>query len=136
MYTIDLKKKIGEEKFHYRMRMKTAEKDGLDTNVLRYDEAIKALESLEEMLGLDKDYEDEGRYVYGVRIFLGEMGQPMAELAFGDGGKPNGETKIIHWTHPDERDRYVINGYTFIWDERTKDIAYGGSFEEYKNYGN
>lgn len=78
----------------------------------------------------------ERRYVYGIRIFLGNDRTPMAELAFGDGGRPNGETKIIRWDCPDERDFYVINAYTYIWDERTMDIAYGSTFEEYRKYGN
>ena len=46
--------------------------------------------------------------------------------AFGNGGRPNGETKIIPWDEPEARNEYVINAYTFVWDERINK-----SFNEY-----
>ena len=58
------------------------------------------------------------RYVYAIRIFLKDGHKPMAELAFGDGGRPTGETEIIHWDDPNERALFNINSYTYIWDER------------------
>ena len=67
------------------------------------------------------------RYVYAVRIFNKDGYKPMAELAFGDGGRPTGETTIIHWDDISEREKYCINSYTLVWDERTK----GKSFDEY-----
>ena len=66
------------------------------------------------------------RFVYAIRIFTMDY-QPMAELAFGDGGKPTGETVIIHWNDVSEREKYCINSYTLVWDERTK----RKSFDEY-----
>ena len=57
-------------------------------------------------------------YVYAVRLFLEDGYKPMAELAFGEGGRPNGQTTIIHWDNISEREKYCINAYTFIWDER------------------
>lgn len=136
MDRITLKSEIGSLRLRYWLDQKEAEIQCLDDIVAKCDAAVSALDSLWTKLGLDEEYENEGRYVYGVRIFLDNERIPMAELAFGDGGRPNGETKIIHWDRPDERDRYVINAYTFIWDERVKDIAYGMTFEEFKNYGN
>lgn len=62
----------------------------------------------------------EKRYVYAVRIFEQDGYQPMAELAFGDGGRPTGETIFIHWDDISEREKYYINSYTLVWDERTK----------------
>lgn len=58
------------------------------------------------------------RYVYGIRIFNKDGYKPIAELAFGDGGKPTGETIIIPWDDIEEREKYVINAYTFVWDTR------------------
>lgn len=78
---------------------------------------------------------DTRRYVYGLRIYMDRERIPMAELAFGDGGRPTGETAIIRWDEPEERERYVINAYTFIWDERTKEIWKGESFQEYVKDG-
>ena len=136
MDRLTLKKEIGNLCLQYWIDQKEAAMNGYDVKVNDCETAISALNELWTKLGLDKEIENEGRYVYGIRIFLDECCTPMAELAFGDGGRPNGETKTIRWDIPDERDAYVINAYTFIWDERTKDIAYGTTFEEYKNYGN
>ena len=58
------------------------------------------------------------RYVYAVRIWLKDGYKPMADLAFGDGGRPTGEIVTIEWDIITEREKYVINAYTFIWDER------------------
>ena len=68
----------------------------------------------------------EKRYVYAIRIYLENGYKPMAEIAFGNGGRPNGETKIIPWDEPEARNEYVINAYTFVWDERINK-----SFNEY-----
>ena len=66
-----------------------------------------------------KETENEGKpYIYAVRLFEGENCEQMAELALGDGGRPNGKTVTIKWTNITEREKYCINGYTFVWDER------------------
>ena len=75
------------------------------------------------------------RYIYAIRIFLDNYRTPMAELAFGEGGRPNGETVTIRWDESDKLDGYVMNAYTYIWDERTSEIAYGSSFRDYVNFG-
>ena len=72
---------------------------------------------------------DNRPYVYAVRIFLENGYQPMAELAFGDGGRPNGQTKVIRWDSITEREEYIINSYTLIWDER--EIVRWNSFQNY-----
>ncbi len=64
----------------------------------------------------------EKRYVYAVRIFLKDGYKHMAELALGDGGRPNGETVTIRWDILDERDNYIINAYTLMFDERFHDV--------------
>lgn len=74
---------------------------------------------------------EERRYVYGIRIFLKDGYLHMAELAFGDGGRPNGETAVIRWDIPAEREKYYINAYTLIWDERP--AAAIRTFNEYVN---
>lgn len=71
------------------------------------------------------------RYVYAVRIYLKDGYKPMADLAFGDGGRPNGETVTIEWDVVSEREKYVINAYTFVWDER--ETVKEKSFREYIN---
>lgn len=58
------------------------------------------------------------RTVYAMRIFNMNGYQPMAELAFGDGGKPTGETITIHYDDINERNKYYISAYTLVWDER------------------
>ena len=75
------------------------------------------------------------RYIYGIRIFLDNFRTPMAELAFGDGGRPTGETVTIHWDVPAEKEPYVMNAYTLIWDERLSEVAHGESFQEYVRDG-
>ena len=69
---------------------------------------------------------EKRRHVYAIRIYLENGYQPMAEIAFGDGGRPNGETKIIPWDELEVRNEYIINAYTFVWDERINK-----SFNEY-----
>ena len=69
------------------------------------------------------------RYVYAVRIWLKDGYKPMADLAFGDGGRPTGEIVAIEWDVITEREKYVINAYTFIWDER--ETVKTRSFSEY-----
>ncbi len=69
------------------------------------------------------------RYVYAIRIFNKDGYQPTAELAFGDGGRPTGETEVIRWDIPAEREKYIINAYTLIWDER--EPVKEKSFSEY-----
>ena len=64
------------------------------------------------------DNDNHKPYVYAVRLYLEDGYKPMAELAFGEGGRPNGKTEIIEWTNITEREKYCINGYTFVWDER------------------
>jgi len=60
-------------------------------------------------------------YVYGIRVYY-KPGTftPMADLALGDGGRPNGKIVTIHWDNETERSQYFANSYTFIWDERTQ----------------
>ena len=73
----------------------------------------------------------ERRFVYAVKIYEENGYKPMAELAFGDGGRPTGETIIIHWDDINERNKYVINAYTFIWD--TRFIPTHKTFEDFIN---
>ena len=72
---------------------------------------------------VNRDSTNNKPYVYGMRIYLDGV-TPMAELALGDGGRPTGETEIIKFNSIDEREKYVINSYTFIWDERTNDMSF------------
>lgn len=74
---------------------------------------------------------DERRYVYGMRIYLKNGHKPMADLALGIGGRTSGEIVTIEWDRPDEREKYVINSYTFVWDERIPVKTM--SFSEYAN---
>jgi len=74
---------------------------------------------------------DNRRYVYGIRIYLKDGYKPMADLAFGDGGRTNGEITTIEWDRPDEREKYHIDCYTFIWDERAP--VHKWTFQEYAN---
>lgn len=62
--------------------------------------------------------------VVAIRI-CGDI-SPKAILAFAFGGSAE-----IEWTNVDERSKYEsgINGYTFYFDERTKD--YGMGFEQF-----
>lgn len=82
---------------------------------------------------------DNKPYVYGIRIFLGDGYKPMAELAFGEGGRPNGKKETIEWDRPDERDRFYISAYTFVWDERLppeisfNNFVQGKCFDERKD---
>ena len=68
-------------------------------------------------------------FVYAVRLFLEDGYKPMAELAFGDGGFPNGNTVVIELANVTEREKYCINAYTFVWDERP--VVLRQSFSEY-----
>ena len=68
------------------------------------------------------------RFVYAMRIWLKDGYKPMADLAFGDGGRTTGEIQRIPYDNITEREKYIINSYTIIWDERTKSF---GSFEDY-----
>ena len=68
------------------------------------------------------------RFVYAMRIWLKNGYKPMTDLAFGDGGRPTGEVQTIHFDNVVEREKYVINAYTIVWDERTKPFY---SFEDY-----
>ena len=80
-----------------------------------------------------KETESEGKpYIYAVRLFEGEYCKQMAELAFGDGGRPNGKTVTIEWTNITEREKYCINGYTHVWDERP--CVRMQSFSDYVNW--
>lgn len=74
------------------------------------------------------------RFVYGVRIWLKDGHQPMADLAFGEGGRPNGEVITIDWDDVLEREKYIINAYTFIWDERVRQYA-NTQFRDYVKTG-
>lgn len=57
-------------------------------------------------------------FAYAVRIYLKDGYEVMADIALGDGGRPNGVIETIEWDNINERSKYVINAYTFIWDER------------------
>ena len=72
---------------------------------------------------------DNRPYIYAVRIYLKDGYQPMAELAFGDGGRPTGKTTVIRWDNIPEREQYLINSYTLIWDER--EIVARNTFQQY-----
>lgn len=74
---------------------------------------------------------DGRRYVYGMRIYLKDGYKPMADLALGDGGRTNGEIVTIEYDRVDEREKYYINSYTFIWDERIPVKTM--TFSEYAN---
>lgn len=74
---------------------------------------------------------DNRRYVYGIRIYLKDGYRPMADLAFGDGGRTNGEIVTIEWDRPDEREKYYIDSYTFIWDDRAPVQRW--TFQEFAN---
>ncbi len=63
------------------------------------------------------------RYVYAIHIYLQDGYKPMATLAFGDGGKPTGETATIEWSNLNQRRQYYWDAYTLIYDERTKEIS-------------
>lgn len=76
----------------------------------------------------------EKRYVYAVRIFLKDGYLNMAELALGDGGRPNGETVTVRWDIPAERDNYIINAYTLMFDERFHDVY--PTFDSYVHWDN
>lgn len=67
------------------------------------------------------------RFVYAMRIWLKDGYKPMADLAFGEGGRLTGEVQTIHFDDITERGKYVINSYTVVWDERTKPFC---SFED------
>lgn len=68
------------------------------------------------------------RLVYAMRIWLKDGYKPMADLAFGDGGRPTGEVQTIHFDNVVEREKYVINAYTIVWDERTKPFCTFGDY--------
>lgn len=74
---------------------------------------------------------DNRKFVYGLRIYLRDGYKPMADLALGEGGRTNGEIVTIEWDRLDEREKYVINAYTFVWDER--DLVRAMKFSEYAN---
>lgn len=79
-----------------------------------------------------KQYENNQKpYIYAVRLFLKDRHIPMAELAFGEGGRPNGKTETIRWDVISERERFIINAYTLIFDERVND---GWTFNDYVNW--
>lgn len=98
-----------------------------DGNDITLEEAMKLINSM-----FVKDYLHK-RYVYAVRIYIDPtIGyKVMADLAFGDGGRPNGEITTIEWDVISEREKYVINAYTFIWDER--EVPNSKTFEEFIN---
>lgn len=89
-------------------------------------EKYKAVHELEELFGISHN---ERRYVYAVRIYNVDGYKLMADLALGDGGRPNGEVVTILWDSITMREKYLINGYTFIFDER--DIVKKLSFKDY-----
>ena len=72
------------------------------------------------------------RYVYAIKIYLKNGYQPMADLAFGEGGRPTGETVTIPWDVEDERNKYYYNSYTLVWDTRT--TVLNMSFEDYVHW--
>lgn len=90
----------------------------------------EALKLLNALFITDYSYR---RYVYAVRIYIDHTTgyKVMADLAFGDGGRPNGETTTIEWDVISEREKYVINAYTFIWDER--EVPESKTFKEFIN---
>lgn len=70
------------------------------------------------------------RYVYAIHIFLKDGYKPMATLAFGDGGRPTGETVTIEWDNLTQRRQYYWNAYTLVYDDRTKAVSID-SFDKY-----
>lgn len=67
--------------------------------------------------------------VYAVRIYLKDFHQPMADLALGEGGRPNGKIVTIHWDNINERNLYYFSAYTLIWDER--EVVKNKTFEDF-----
>lgn len=98
-----------------------------DIGYIELEEAMKLINAM-----FVKDYSYK-RYVYAVRIYIDHTTgyKVMADLAFGDGGRPNGETTTIEWDVISEREKYVINAYTFIWDER--EVPESKTFKEFIN---
>lgn len=56
----------------------------------------------------------EKRAVNAIRIYWDGI-RIMADLKFA-----YGDMETIEWTNVEQRERYVINGYTLIYDEREK----------------
>ena len=50
-------------------------------------------------------------------------GEPMADLALGQGGRPTGEVVTVHWDNLYELEKYYISAYTFIYDVRPVPVA-------------
>lgn len=63
-------------------------------------------------------------YVYAVRLYWGTSA-PMADLAIMKDGTITEVIRGVEWDRVNERDKYFINSYTFIVDERT----HGESFD-------
>ena len=60
---------------------------------------------------------DPAHYAYAVCIYNQDGYRPMAIIATGDGGRPNA-THEIPWDDLRARGQYVVNSYTFMYDER------------------
>lgn len=56
----------------------------------------------------------EKKVVNAIRIYWDGI-RVMADLKF-----PYGDMETIEWTNESQREEYVINGYTLIYDEREK----------------
>lgn len=96
-----------------------------ETNIVSQ---FKAVRAMKELFGVPDEHR---QYVYAVRIYYVDGYKLMADLALGDGGRPNGDVVTIEWDCVTMRQRYCINGYTFIFDER--DVVKKLSFQAYVN---
>lgn len=65
-------------------------------------------------------------YVAAMRIYLEDGHKPMADLAILKNGELE-RLETIEYDNISARERYYINAYTLIWDERVM----AGTFEDY-----
>ena len=65
-------------------------------------------------------------YVSAMRIYLEDEHKPMADLIILKDGKLE-HLETIEYNDINKREKYYINAYTLIWDERVMT----GTFEDY-----
>ena len=65
-------------------------------------------------------------YVSAMRIYLKDEHKPMADLVLLENGKFV-RLETIEYDRVSEREKYYINAYTLIWDERVM----SRTFEDY-----
>ena len=64
-------------------------------------------------------------YVFAMRLYW-EGPSPMADLAVMKDGEITEVIEGVEWDRCSERDKYFVNSYTFVVDERTR----GESFDQ------